>query len=111
MSETTMNPEIIEEHIDLMNKLLIDTSCKKVKKLKTEQLNTVADEFNIEILKIKPNGKNIKKSKTDLLNDIECKIKSLSNEEIIKIYGEQKMNIRFNDMKIKKIFEKMLKNI
>ena len=93
MSETTMNPEIIEEHIDLMNKLLIDTSCKKVKKLKTEQLNTVADEFNIEILKIKPNGKNIKKSKTDLLNDIECKIKSLSNEEIIKKMKNSKIGI------------------
>ena len=50
-----------------------------------------------------------------LSNEIKLKLKNslkkFPNEEIIKIYGEQKMNIRFNDMKIKKIFEKMLKNI
>jgi hypothetical protein len=90
MSDTKVE-FIIQEN--MMNKLLIETIYKKLKKLKTEQLNTLADIFNIEVLKIKTNGKNTKKTKTDLLNDIECVIKSLSNQEILEKMKNSKIGI------------------
>lgn len=80
MTETKMEP-IVEEK--MMNKLLKDTIYKKLKKQKLESLITIANILNIEVTKIKANGKIQNKTKTELLNDIEFVIKSLSSREIV----------------------------
>lgn len=90
---TTTKVDLVIEKEVIINKLLSETIYKKLKKLKTEQLNTLADILHIEILKIKTNGKNTRKTKTELLNDIKCIIKSLSNEEIIEKMKNSKIGI------------------
>lgn len=82
---------IIEE--EMLKKILTETFRKKLKKLKRKQLNSLADILHIENLKIKTNGKNTKKTKLELLNDIECVIKSLSNEEILEQIKNSKIGI------------------
>jgi len=81
VEEESKMESIVEEK--MMNKLLKDTIYKKLKKLKLESLIALANILNIEVTKIKPNGKIQNKNKTDLLNDIECAIKSLSSREIV----------------------------
>lgn len=104
MSESK-NEFIIEEDNedkeDNINKLLNKTIDKKLTKQKTEQLISLAEKLNIDILKIK-NGKNAKKTKTDLLNDIKCVTKSLSSEEIIEKMKNSKIGI---DIEVKNILD------
>jgi hypothetical protein len=78
MTETQIESIVEEKMVD---KLLKDTIYKKLKKQNLESLNTLANNLNIEVKEIKPNGKIQKKKRINLLNDIECVIKSLSSRE------------------------------
>jgi hypothetical protein len=78
MAETQIESIVEEKMVD---KLLKDTIYKKLKKQNLESLNTLANNLNIEVNEIKPNGKIQKKKRINLLNDIECVIKSLSSRE------------------------------
>jgi hypothetical protein len=78
MTETQIESIVEEKMVD---KLLKDTIYKKLKKQNVESLNTLANNLNIEVKEIKPNGKIQKKKRINLLNDIECVIKSLSSRE------------------------------
>lgn len=93
MTTTNVESVIETDTEEIMNKLLTETINKKLKKLKKEQLNALADVLHIENSKINTNGKNARKTKTELLNDVECMIKSLSNKEIIEKIKNSKIGI------------------
>jgi len=85
-----------------MNKLLTVAIHKKLNKLNKEPLITIANILHIDIFKIEPNGKNKNKTNKELINDIKCEIKSLSNKEIIEIMKHTEIGI---DIEVKHLLD------
>jgi hypothetical protein len=89
--------------VDKINTLLNESILKKLKKLKLEQLTSLAEELHLEISKINSNNKSVKKTKQDLLNGITIAIKSLPNQEILKKLKNTKIGL---ELEVKHILNK-----
>lgn len=100
MSETTNSNDISGSA--KLTKMVLQQNNKNLKKLKIIQLTSLADVLDIEVKKIKSNGNSTNKTKTELINDIECKMKLLPIEEIIEILKTAKIGI---ELEVKHLLE------
>ena len=108
MEEQSEEKKIMAESVefimkeDMINKLLIKTINTKLKKLKCEPINSLANTLHIEVEKIKSNGKTAKKNKSELLPEIENKLKILSNQELIKTMKNTRIGM---ELEVKNILD------
>lgn len=100
MSETTYNNDISGS--TKLTKMVLQQNNKNLKKLKLNPLISLAGVLDIKVKKFKPNGKSTNKTKTELINDIEYKMKLLPIEEIIEILKTEKIGI---ELEVKHLLE------
>jgi hypothetical protein len=86
-----------------MDNLITEAFNKRKKTLKITDIIQLATELNIKTFKTNPKGKQIKRTKTLLLEDIDRKIKQITNEELIDLIKKTKIGI---ELEVKHILSK-----
>lgn len=94
---TTTNVESV------IGDLIAEAFSNKVKNVKAEQVVLLANELNIETITIQSTGKNKKRNKKELLEDINNKIKQISCPELLHLIKKTNIGV---ELEVKNILHK-----